>query len=49
MIRAIALPAMEATMTARLPCRSAMLLQSRLVKNCVMKKTEIRLPARVSF
>lgn len=47
-INAIALPAMEATMTARRPCLSAIELHSREVKNWVMKKTEIRLPA-VSF
>ena len=47
-IKAMALPAIEATMTARRPCLSAIELQSSEVKNWVMKKTEIRLPV-VSF
>lgn len=38
------LTARLATMTARLPCRSAILLHRSEVKNCVMKKTETRLP-----
>lgn len=44
MMSATALPAIEATITARRPCRSAILLHSRLVKNWVMKNTEIRFP-----
>ena len=42
----IALPTMLATSTARLPCLSAILLHSRLVKNWVMKNTETRFPVQ---
>ncbi len=44
MIPPFKLTSMLITNTALLPYLSATLLQSKLVKNCVMKKTETRLP-----